>query len=899
MLRTPPLTDMIPAVTPIAAGALLPTVAVPMPPLTVNIARQDMKSTVITVVGNVISLHHDLQKIGCVSTTLSTGGGFMQLGDLRQGLHVFEGGTALLQEHSVAGQNLFAPAFLSVYHNTADEVRPAGCAWVHIGELLKAACASETLSVAGYLYASDGKSPVTAVQVEITPDPLSAPMVERWRKNEGKQTFNSLMNRTFDPTQVSSDLAHFAAERAAALSAKFGGMCGNFDKTLSLNSIYTGQDTGYLAPNCCSLQRELFIKGYNSQERIVDKQALCSAQNMLLAVSAWAVLVTGKDSINVQTIEQLLDAKENNVTLKEASALTYCYTDAQTRLAHKLYWSDETNEIAKDGKMFQNMEKVGEKEDLAGGLCFAHYELNVREYRRMKAECTALFLEKTRMESALNAPAGVVLKAATRLEVLFTDMTKIRNKMQYEKGDCEDLAGLLTSVYALAKDKPEKVSAMTLPYVDKQIWASSENNGALKQALWPRMAMFVSKCMKMHEAGETGGEIDVCLAADPTSNATVQKETILRQVVNGICVASGASLTEKINLRAGHPEIPSRGDSKDFPDYVKTVCGLKLGGHCCPFQIECGPERDLIDDGHIKAVCFDARIWAGEVLEATKPCKQNLDVKFAGPVKNVDVNICMGDKTLDMKAVPLNIAINTIGQAFQNNLNAHFKEQKTGLFCAVPMDIAAAKSFYSAFSSLGGNVCVSAEVRDDDTGRITSVRTKKMQHLLDTQPENVRYVGAKLAWDVEHGAESQKTEVLCVKFRPSQKELDIISMACHEVGQMHSMSKEQFATIMEMGIRIDCGWTADTYTSLRPKAQSCATKMPLEILVRTTDGCLTAENVMKCMTTTQLKQHTEAVLFHHISNALNMDCADASFRWINQDFGVVENMVVELGDALK
>jgi hypothetical protein len=69
--------------------------------------------------------------------------------------------------------------------------------------------------------------------------------------------------------------------------------------------------------------------------------------------------------------------------------------------------------------------------------------------------------------------------------------------------------------------------------------------------------------------------------------------------------------------------------------------------------------------------------------------------------------------------------------------------------------------------------------------------------------------------------------------------------------------------------------------------------------VRTSEGCLTADNVMKCMTTTQLKQHTEAVLFHHISNALDMDCAGASFRWINQDFGVVMNMVVELGDALK
>jgi hypothetical protein len=68
----------ISAVTPLAANAMLPTVAVPLPPLTVNIARPDMTSTVITVVGNVLSMHHDLQKIGCVSTTLSTGGGFMQ-----------------------------------------------------------------------------------------------------------------------------------------------------------------------------------------------------------------------------------------------------------------------------------------------------------------------------------------------------------------------------------------------------------------------------------------------------------------------------------------------------------------------------------------------------------------------------------------------------------------------------------------------------------------------------------------------------------------------------------------------------------------------------------------------------------------------------------------------------
>lgn len=882
MLRTTPLlADMNPA-------AMLPTVTVPLPPLTVSIARANMKSTVISIVGSVISFHHELQKIGGVSTTLSTGAGFMQLGDVRQDMHAFEGGTVSLQEHSVDGKNLFAPMFLSVYHNTANEVRPAGCAWVHVGELLNAACASETLSVDGYLYASDGASPVTAVKMDITPDPLSAPMVMRWRKNEGKQLFTSLMNRTFDPSQISRDLSHFAAERTAALSAKFGGTCGNFEKSLSLNSIYTGQDTGYLAPNCCPLQRELFIKGFNDQDKIADKQALLLAQNMLLAVSAWAVLVSGKEKITVQTIQQLLDAKENSVTLQEAVALTSCYTDAQTRHAHKFYLSDETNEINKDGMMIQNMDKVGEKEDLAGGLGWAHYEMNVREYRRMKAECTAAFLQKSGTDDA---------KTTARLQELFTGMVKIRNKIQYEYGDCEDLASLVTLAFRMAKDKPEKVSGMTLQYVDNQIWPSPDGSGPLKQALWPRMAMFVSKCLKMHETGESGGEIDVCLAADPTSTAPM-RQSVRRDVVNGICVASGASLQTKIDLIAGLAR-PARGDSKDFPDYVKRLCGDKLGGHCCPFQIECGPERELINDGHMTAVCYDARIWAGEVLEATKPCKQNLAVKFAGPVKNVDINISMGDKTLDMKSVPLNIAMNTIGQAFQSNLNEHFKKQNTSLTCAVPMDIAAASSFYSAFSSLGGDVVVSAELRDDDTGRITSVHTKNMQHVLDSQPENVRYVGAKLAWDVEYGAQSQKTEVLCVKFTPSRRELDTISMACHEVGQMHSMSKEQFATIMQMGIRIDCGWSGDTYTSLCPKAQSCATKMPLEILVRTLDGCLTAENVMKCMTSTQLKQHTEAVLFHHISNGLDMDCAGATFRWINQDFGVVENMVVELGDAIK
>lgn len=869
------------------------TLTAPLPPLTVNIARPDMNSTVISVVGNVISLHHDLQKIGGVSTTLSTGGGLMQLGDLRQGVHVFEGGTALLQEHSVDGKKYFAPMLLSVYHKTAHEVRIAGCAWVHVGELLKAACESKSLSVAGCLYANDGTSPIAVVQVEITPDPASAAAVRRWRDSEGKKTFNGLMNRTFDPSQITADLSHFAAERQAALSAKFGATCGNFDKTLSLYSVDAKQDIS-LPLKVCPLQRELFINAFNAHEDIYRKQALRSAQLVLLTISQGAVMLTGKDTINLKTIEQLLDAKEKNMTLKEATLLTSCFTDAQTRLQDLIYDSDEHFDIAKDGKMTQDLSKVGEKEDLAGGLGFAHYEINVREHRRLQNECAALLLEKSR--------TGTAWAGEEKLQKVFADMTTIRNNVSNLYGDCEDLANLVKITYAMVKDEPDKMSAMTQPHVGDQVWPEADKGGAnfaLKQELWPRIWRLISKGMQMHETGEPGGEIDTALAADPTSNAQTGRQTVTRKVVNGICVANGASLQQTIDRNALRATPPMRSDFDDFPAFVKAVCGDKLGGHACPFQIECGPERPLISDGNVEAVCFGVGLYKGLVLEATKPCKQNLDVQFAGPVKKVDVNICMGDKTLDMKAVPLNTAMNTIGQAFQNNLNAHFKKQNSGLRCAVPMDISAASTFYSTFSSLDGHLCVSAELRDDDTGKVSSIRTRDMQHLLDTQPENVRYVGAKLAWDVEFGAESQKTEVLCVKFKPSQRELDMISMVCKEVGQIHRMSKDHFATIMQMNVRLDCGWSGDTYTTLRPKLQSCPTKMPLEILVRTLDGCLSAENVMKCMTTTQLKQHTESILFHHIAAALEMDCAGASFRWINQDFGVVENMVVELGDALK
>jgi hypothetical protein len=725
--------------------------------------------------------------------------------------------------------------------------------------------------------------------VEITPELSHASTVQQWCSNEGKEIFNSLMNRTFDPSQITKELSQFAADRTSAMNARFGAISGNFDRTMSLHSVNMIQDTGALVVEGCPLQRELFIETYHRHEDIALKLALKSTQLMVLAMSEYAVWSSGKETINLQTIREILDAQENNMTSSQITKLHECVTDALTRLQDNIYTADEHFDVKKNGNMSQDLSKVGEKEDLAGGLNYVHYEKMVQEYRRMQSECTTLLKQKSQTASAFSGQ--------DKIEELDKGMTKIRNKIWGLYGDCEDEAAGITMVYKILKDYPEMVFEPTKPYISKQILSSSKDDGGLKVATWSRIPTFISRALRKYAKVDVAkGDSGISLSADAIPEGTT------REIVNGICVANGASLQQSMaRLRESLDKgrLPLREDFESNSKFVQAMCGEKLGGHACPFQIECGPERELINDGRVLATSYLATIWKGEVLEATKPCTQNLNSKFVRPLKNVDVNISMGERTLDMKAVPLNMAMNTIAQAFQIKINEHLSKQKAGLCCAIPLDISAASSFYATFSSLGGDFCVSAELRDEDTGKIKSIHTKNMQHVLDKRPENVRYVGAKLAWDLEYGTESQKTEVLCVKFKPSQRERDIISMACKEVGEMHRMSKEQFAAIMQMGIRLDCGWNGDTYTSMRPKIQECATKMPLQILVRTLEGCLSAENVMKCMTETQVKQHKESVVCHHLSNALDMDCTGASFRWINQDFGVVDNIMVELGDAVK
>jgi hypothetical protein len=51
---------------------------------------------------------------------------------------------------------------------------------------------------------------------------------------------------------------------------------------------------------------------------------------------------------------------------------------------------------------------------------------------------------------------------------------------------------------------------------------------------------------------------------------------------------------------------------------------------------------------------------------------------------------------------------------------------------------------------------------------------------------------------------------------------------------------------------------------------------------------------MKCTNNAEVKQQKVSVILHHISNVLNMNCTEANFRWINQDFGVIQNMMIDL-----
>jgi hypothetical protein len=862
---------------------MLRTVPAPLPPLTINISRPDTNSAVISIEGHNISLKHPQQKIGHISTTISTGGGFCQTGELREGVHVYEGGAALLNEYSIDGKKMWAPMFVSLYYNIEREIRPAGCAWVPVGKLLEAACSCKSLTVGGYLYASDEKNPINIVQVEVTPNPMSALTVQRWRDNEGNKIFNSLINRTFDHSYMNKELSDFAKQRMCALNGKFGAEYGNFDVTMSLYNIDMMHDTGMFVLKGCPKQRELFVKMFHEDENIALKHVLKLSQLQIEVISEFTVLSSGKHTINLNDIKQMLDAKEHCMTYDEAVKLSTIYTDTQTGHQDLRYRGDEHLVVKNNGEVSQDLKLTGEKEDLAGGLLNVHYAKNLMEWNRLNGEMVKLLSEKSRM--------GIDFKENDKIEQLNTQMINIRNDVQYLQGDCEDLAAIYTVQYAMAKDRPEFISKMTQEYLGYEIWPTSAENIPLLKELWPRMATLISTAMKMRERGDVPTPKKMNGSLSQREN---YRQSYKHKVSTGICIANGASLQQRLANHSLHTkDVISRENYPSFGKFVGALCGTELGGHACTFQIECGPERELINDGLNIAHCYNATVHKHMVLEATKPCIQGQDMKISS-AKIVDLNISLGDKEINLKQVPMDIAMNTIGQAYQNNINAYFKKNNTGLYCAVPMDISAASSFYSTFSSFDGDVCISVERRDDITGKVIPIETKNIDQVLDTQPENVRYVGAKLAWDAERGTESSKTEVLCVKFTPSQREMDIIYMACKEVGMIHKMSKEHLDGIMKMGIRIESGWNGDTYTSMRPDAPKRIDKMPLEILVRTTNGGLSAENVMKCTNNAEVKQQKVSVILHHISNVLNMNCTEANFRWINQDFGVIQNMMIDL-----
>jgi len=260
-------------------------VLVPLPPLTVHISRMDMKNTTLTISQSGISLKPSMQQVGHISTMISTGGGFRQIGALNEHEHKYVGGDMLLNTYTFDGDVVVSKAMMSISFNIKGEVRPAGVAWIHVGELLEAACSSDSLMVSGYLYVNEGSSTVTPIQVEITPDPSSAPTIKAWCSTEGKQTLSMLMNRTFDTNQLTKELEHHIEARRLALHRKLNGTCGHLDTQVTIASITTPQDTGGLVPKCDPPLRELILKEYQNFESINRKRALKVAQKVISTVS--------------------------------------------------------------------------------------------------------------------------------------------------------------------------------------------------------------------------------------------------------------------------------------------------------------------------------------------------------------------------------------------------------------------------------------------------------------------------------------------------------------------------------------------------------------------------------------------------------------------------------------
>jgi hypothetical protein len=112
------------------------------------------------------------------------------------------------------------------------------------------------------------------------------------------------------------------------------------------------------------------------------------------------------------------------------------------------------------------------------------------------------------------------------------------------------------------------------------------------------------------------------------------------------------------------------------------------------------------------------------------------------------------------------------------------------------------------------------------------------------------------------------------------------------------MGQEHFHAFMNMGVFIDAGWKNGRYTSMQSKIPTENTKLALEILVRNKTGSISAADVMQCVTVEDVKQTHVGNIFHHLSATLGMDCKGANFRWINQDLGLVQNVVIDFGKSM-
>jgi hypothetical protein len=392
------------------------------------------------------------------------------------------------------------------------------------------------------------------------------------------------------------------------------------------------------------------------------------------------------------------------------------------------------------------------------------------------------------------------------------------------------------------------------------------------------MFQFVSDAFQIRDRGENG---------------------VTNKVVNSICLASGASL-KTMNEKSQALKKPiERGDFPSYAHFLQGLCGEQQGGHACPLDVQFGPKTEFINEGEVVASICSATVLKSGILEATKPCKVDRSVKSGNNTSIVDLNISMGKMQVDLKEMPLNVAKNVVYKACESQINCGLNARNAGYICAIPLEIQAASKFYTAWSSLGSAFCISGEFRDDATGRIISADMNNLQTMIEERHENARYNVSKIAWNLEYGkGESNATNCLCVDFKCSPREKELVQIMCAELEPSQGMEQEHLDALMKMGVFIDCGWNNDRYTSMQSKVPAGNTKLALEILVRNQNGSILAADVMQCVTVEDVKQMHVGNIFHHLSATLGMDCNGATFRWINQDLGLVQNVVIDFGQSV-